>query len=169
MIRSDNKHTNVKDRAEATASKLCKLVDSKHLNVRVRTSLASKPLLKLDHLDILKSDSSINAALDDGFGDVHATSNGSVFFWSHTIMSGKLVDLNLTELTDVANALALQGGEIGGYAAVLEVDNSSERLIKKRTNGGNWEITGFGLDVLVSIWPLDTWGAYLQQECESWP
>ena len=62
-------------------------------------------------------------------------------------MSGKLIDLDLSELSDVANALSLQGCEVSSDTTVLEVDNASERFIKKRANRCDWEVAGFGLNV----------------------
>jgi hypothetical protein len=58
--------TDVQDAAEAAASQFCKLVNPEHLDIRARASLASEPLLELNHLDVLKSDASVNAAFDDG-------------------------------------------------------------------------------------------------------
>lgn len=52
---------------------------------------------------------------------------------------------NLSELADVADLLALQGAEVLGDSAVLEVHNTGERLIEKRTNRGDGEVAGFGL------------------------
>lgn len=51
----------------------------------------------------------------------------------------------LSELADIANTLALEGAEVGSNTAVLEIDDSSERLVEERPNGQDWEVTGFGL------------------------
>jgi hypothetical protein len=59
-------HTNVQDGAEAAAAQLSKLIDSEHLNIRARTSLSSKPFFQLNHLNILKTNASMDATFDDG-------------------------------------------------------------------------------------------------------
>jgi hypothetical protein len=51
----------------------------------------------------------------------------------------------LSELADIADALALECAEVCGDATVLEVDDSSERLIEQRPDGQDREVTGFGL------------------------
>jgi hypothetical protein len=53
--------------------------------------------------------------------------------------------VHLSKFADIANTLALEGAEVSGDAAVLEIDDSSERLIEKRPDGQNREVTGFGL------------------------
>lgn len=62
-------------------------------------------------------------------------------------MAGELVDLDLAELADVTDALALEGGEVGGDAAVLEVDDAGEGLIEEGADGRDGEVTGFGLGI----------------------
>lgn len=52
---------------------------------------------------------------------------------------------NLAKLSNIADLLALQGAEVLGDAAVLEVDNTGEGLVEQRANRGNGEVTGFGL------------------------
>ncbi|KAL3709208.1 hypothetical protein TMatcc_002998 [Talaromyces marneffei ATCC 18224] len=41
------------------------------------------------------------------------------------------------KLSNVTNTFALEGLEVGGNTAVLEVDNSSKRLVQKGTEGAN--------------------------------
>jgi hypothetical protein len=53
--------------------------------------------------------------------------------------------LDLAELADVTDALALERGEVGGDAAVLEVDDAGEGLIEEGADGGDGEVTSFGL------------------------
>jgi hypothetical protein len=55
----------------------------------------------------------------------------------------------LSELADVADPLTLQGAEVLGDSAVLEVDNTSEGLIKKRADRGDGKVAGFGLYTLL--------------------
>lgn len=52
---------------------------------------------------------------------------------------------NLAELANVADLLALQGAEVFGDSAVLEVDDASEGLVEERTNRGDGEVAGLGL------------------------
>jgi hypothetical protein len=56
----------------------------------------------------------------------------------------------LSELADIANTLALEGAEVGGDATVLKIDDSGKRLIEKRSNGQDREVTGFSLCKKVS-------------------
>lgn len=137
----------VQDGAEAAASKLGELVNAQHLDVIAGAALGGKPLLKLDHLDVLKSDTGVDGALDDGLGDVHAAADGGILVGRHAVVASELVDLDLAELTDVADALSLEGSEVGGDAAVLEVDDSGEGLVEEGANGGDGEVTGFGLEM----------------------
>jgi hypothetical protein len=58
---------------------------------------------------------------------------------------GELVDLDLAELADVADALALEGAEVGGDARRLEVDDAGEGLVEKAADGLDGEVAGFGL------------------------
>jgi hypothetical protein len=60
----------------------------------------------------------------------------------------------LPKFTNVSDSLALQGAEILRNAAILEIDNSSERFIKERSCRDDREVAGFGLvfmSVLVDI------------------
>lgn len=54
----------------------------------------------------------------------------------------------LSELSNIADSLALQGAEVLGDSAALEVDNTGEGLVEQGANRGNGEVTGFGLKVL---------------------
>lgn len=128
---------NVQDGAEAAATKLSELVNAKHLDIVTRAALRSEPLGQLDHLDILQTNTSVNGTIDDGLGDVHAATDSSVVIGSHAIVSGKLVDLNLAKLTHISNALALERLEVSSDSRVLEVNDTSERLVKQGSNGGN--------------------------------
>ena len=70
--------SDIENAAEAAAAELCKLIDAEHLHFVARAVLASKPLLKLNHLDILEAYASIDFASDDRPCDVHAHTNGLV-------------------------------------------------------------------------------------------
>lgn len=137
----------VQDGAEAAASQLGELVDAKHLHVRLGAALSGEPLLELDHLDVLQTDAGIDGALDDGLGDVHAAAHGGVLVGRHAVVRCQLVDLDLAELADIADALALEGAEVGGDARVLEVDNSGEGLVEQTADGQDGEVTSLGLSV----------------------
>lgn len=52
---------------------------------------------------------------------------------------------NLAKLADVADLLALQGAEVFGDSAVLEVDNTGEGLVEERADRGDGEVAGLGL------------------------
>jgi len=61
---------------------------------------------------------------------------------------------DLSELANVSNLLTLQGAEVLGDSAVLEVDDTGEGLIEQRTDRSNGEVTSFGLhpvSILMSI------------------
>jgi hypothetical protein len=51
---------------------------------------------------------------------------------------------DLSELANVSNLLTLQGAEVLGDSAVLEVDDTGEGLIEQRTDRSNGEVTSFG-------------------------
>jgi hypothetical protein len=57
----------------------------------------------------------------------------------------QLVNLDLAELADVADALALERAEVGRDARRLEVDDAGEGLVQETANGQDWEVAGFGL------------------------
>lgn len=135
----------VEDGAEAAASKFSQLVDAEHLDVGLGPALGSEPLLKLDHLDVLQTNAGVNGALDNGLGDVHAAAHGGVVVGGHAVVRGQLVDLDLAELADVADALALEGAEVGGDAGVLQVDDAGEGLVEKTANGKDREVASLGL------------------------
>lgn len=60
----------------------------------------------------------------------------------------ELLDMtNLSELSNIADPLALQGAEVLGDSAALEVDNTGEGLVEQGANRGNGEVAGFGLEV----------------------
>lgn len=50
----------------------------------------------------------------------------------------------LAKFSNVTDSLALQGAEVRGDTAGLQVDHSGEWLVEKRTNGGDREATSFG-------------------------
>lgn len=52
---------------------------------------------------------------------------------------------NLSELANVSDLLTLQGAEVFGDSATLEVDDTGEGLVEQRTDRGDGEVTGFGL------------------------
>lgn len=60
-------------------------------------------------------------------------------------MRGQLVDLDLAKFADVADLLALEGGEVGGYARGLEVDDAREGLVEEGADRLDGERAGFGL------------------------
>lgn len=137
----------VQDGAEAAAAKLGKLVDAQHLDVALGAALGCQPLLKLDHLHVLQANAGVDLALDDGLGYIHPAADCGVVRRSHPIVGGKLVDLDLAELADISNALALEGLEVGGDAGRLEIDNSSERFVEETADGRNREAACFRLRV----------------------
>lgn len=141
----------VQDGAEAAAAQLGELVDAQHLHVALGAALGGEPLLELDHLHVLQADAGVDLALDDGLGHVHAAAHRGVVRGGHPVVRGQLVDLDLAELADVSDALALEGLEVGGDAGRLEVDDTGERLVEKTANGCDREATGFGLRSFVSI------------------
>lgn len=142
---------NVQDAAEAAAAQLGQLVDAQHLHLIAGAALASEPLCELDHLDVLQADTCVNGALDDGLADIHAAADGCVVVGAHPIVRGELINLDLAKLANVADALALQGAEIGSDTARLEIDNASERLVQKRSDGCHWKVAGFGLRLCLLV------------------
>jgi hypothetical protein len=62
----------------------------------------------------------------------------------------ELVDLDLAKLADVADLLALEGTEVGGDAAVFQVDDAGERLVEERADRKDRVVAGFGLFLGVS-------------------
>ncbi len=138
---------NVEDGAEAAAAELGELVDAQHLHVRLGTALAGEPLLELDHLDVLEADAGVNLAVLDGLGDVHAAADGRVVFGGQAVVRGELVNLDLAELADVADALALERAEVGRDARLLEVDDASEGLVEEAANRGDGEVASLGLRI----------------------
>lgn len=62
--------------------------------------------------------------------------------------------IDLSELANVSDLLTLQGAEVLGDSAVLEVDDTGERLIEQRTDRGNGEVTGFSLYQVSIFMPI---------------
>jgi hypothetical protein len=89
--------TDVQDGAEAAASELGELVDTEHLNVGSGAALRLEPLLKLNHLNVLETDTGVDIAVDDGLGDIHAAADGGVVGRGHAVVLGELVDLDLLQ------------------------------------------------------------------------
>ena len=58
---------------------------------------------------------------------------------------------NLSELSNIANFLALQGAEVLGDSAALEVDNTGEGLIEQRADGGHREVACLGLEEISTL------------------
>ena len=85
--------------------------------------------------DRLEADAGVDLAVLDGLGDVHAAADGGVVRGGHSVMRSQFVDLNLAELADVTDALALEGAEVGGDARVLEVHDSGEWLVEETADG----------------------------------
>lgn len=131
--------------------------------------MGGEPFGKFDHLYVLQADAGVDVAADDGLGDVHAAADGGVVVGGHAVVLGEFVDLdllrvrwcmkgvwmktNLSELANVSDLLALQGAEVLGDSAVLEVDDTGEGLVEQRTDRGNGEVTGFGLLQLTYLCP----------------
>lgn len=145
VLRKELLVTNVQNGAEAAASEFSELVNSQHLNIVLGTTLTSEPLLKLNHLDVLKTDAGVDLALDDSLGDVHAAANSSVVIGGHAVVRGELVDLDLAKLANIADSLALEGAEVGGDARILEVDDAGEGFVEKTTDGLDGEVSSLGL------------------------
>jgi hypothetical protein len=95
-------------------------------------------------LDVLKADARVNLAGDDGASHVHADAYGFVVAGFHAVVRGELVELYLAELADVADLLALEGGEVGGDAGGGEVHNTGEGLVQERSDGSDGEATSSG-------------------------
>lgn len=51
---------------------------------------------------------------------------------------------HLSKLSHISNFLPFQAPEISGDSTVVQIDNSSERLIEKRCNGSDGKATSFG-------------------------
>lgn len=126
--------SNVQNAAETATAKLGQFINAEHLYVVFGTSLRRQPLGKFYHLDILEADSSVDFALDDGLGDIHAATDSGVISGGHPVVRSELVNLDLAKFADIANLLAFQGSEVRGDARVLQVDNPSERLVEKRAD-----------------------------------
>lgn len=60
-------------------------------------------------------------------------------------MRGQLIDLDLAELADVADTLALERPEVGGDSRVFEVDDAGEGFVQKAANREDREVAGFSL------------------------
>lgn len=145
VLRDELFIADVEDGAEAAAPQLGELIDTEHLNVGLFAALAGKPLLQFDHLDIFQADSGVNLFVDDGLGDIHAAADGGVVLGGETVVRGELVDLDLAELADVSNSLALERAEVGGDARVLEVDHAGEWLVQEAADGEDREVPSLGL------------------------
>lgn len=78
---------------------------------------------------------------------------------------------DLSEFTDVADSFALEGTEVRGDAAVLEVDNTGEGLVQQGTDGGNRELAGLGLHKRSKTPVLKPNGLteHARRGCGSWP
>ena len=135
----------VEDGAEAAATELGQLVDAEHLHVRLGAALPGEPGLELDHLHVLEADAGVDGAGGDGLGHVHAAADGGVVVRGQAVVRRQLVDLDLAELADVADALALEGAEVGGDARALEVDDAGEGLVQEAADGRDGEVARLGL------------------------
>jgi hypothetical protein len=56
----------------------------------------------------------------------------------------------LSKFANIADAFALEGAEVGGDTAVLEINDARKRFIEERPDGQDWEVTGFGLPTGIS-------------------
>jgi hypothetical protein len=139
---------NVQDRAEAAAAQLSELIDAQHLHIRLGTTLCVEPFLEFDHLDVLEADTRVNVPLDDGLGHIHTAAHGGVVGGSETIVGGELVNLDLAELSHIADALALETAEVSGDAGLLEVHDAGERLVKEAADGQDRVVASLGLLVV---------------------
>ncbi|KAH3677824.1 hypothetical protein OGATHE_000478 [Ogataea polymorpha] len=121
-------------------------VNSEHANVIDIAALGPEILLQLDLLDTLNADAGVDVALDDLLGDVHAATNSSVVVWSHTVVAGQLVDLNLAELADVPDPLASERLEVVSDAVgpILEIEHTGERFVQKRADRRDVPAPGLG-------------------------
>lgn len=145
VLRNELLIANVENRAEAAASQLSELVDTEHLNLGLLAALARKPLLQLDHLNVLQTDAGVNLFVDDGLGDIHAAADGGVVLRSEAVVRGELIDLDLAELADVSNSLTLERAEVGGDARILEVYHAGEWLVQETADREHGKVTSLGL------------------------
>lgn len=129
VLRDESLISNVQDGAETAAAQLGELINAQHLDICLGPALGVEPLLELDHLHVFEADACVNFAADDGFGDVHAAADGGVVGGREAIVRSQLVDLDLAELADVADAFALERAEVGRDSRLFEVDDTSEWLI----------------------------------------
>ena len=106
------RRTDVKDAAKTATAQLCQLIDPQHLHIVLAPPLASEPLLQLHHLDILEPNTRIDITVDNSFADIHPAADGGVVLRSHAVVTGKLVDLDLAELSDIADTLSIQRLEV---------------------------------------------------------
>ena len=60
-------------------------------------------------------------------------------------MASQFIDLDLAKFSNISNTLALERMEIGSDAAVLQIDDACKRLVEKRTDRSNWEVSRLGL------------------------
>ncbi len=121
--------SNVQDRIEAAVAKLGELVDIQYLYICLRTALVRELLLELNHLNVLEANASVDAALYNSLGHVYAVADGCVVREQHTVVRGQLVNLDLAELADVADALALKRTEVGRNARGLEIHYTGKGLV----------------------------------------
>jgi hypothetical protein len=134
----------VEDAAEAAAAELSELIDTQHLDFIAVAALGHKPLLELNHLYVLESDTGVDLAGDDAACDVHANTNGRVVLRRHAVVRSQLVKLDLSELANVADLLSLERGKVGCDAGGGQVNDTSEGLVEEGADGLDWEITSGG-------------------------
>lgn len=60
-------------------------------------------------------------------------------------MFGRRSRAHFSKLADIADALALEGAEVGRDTRVFQVDDAGEGLVEEGTDGEDREVAGFGL------------------------
>jgi len=106
-----------------------------------------RPLLKFDHLDVLKTDTGINVPTDNGTCDIHANTDRGVVLRRHAVVASQLVQLDLAKLAHVTDTFAAQGLEIGRDTTLgCQVDHTGKRLVQQRGNGLDGESSGLAGD-----------------------
>ncbi len=104
----------------------------------------------------------MDATFYDSFRDVHSASDGLIVGGLHPIVFGQFIDLNLvaalsvslqggllmmshlSKLSNISNLLPLQAAEVCSDSTVLQIDNTSEGLIEKRSDRGHRKVASFG-------------------------
>ena len=134
-----------------------------------------KPLFQFKHLDIVKTNTCMDATFNDSFRDVHSASDGLIVGGLHAIVFGQFIDLDLvialsvslqggllmmsylSKLSNISNLLLFQATEVCSDSTVLQIDNTSEGLTGKRSDRGHRKVTSFGSEVwIMALKPMPT-------------